>query len=68
MSGRIVDGERWIAERLKFLRELLAGDLSDAERRAVEGEIETLSKERGLTVAGRRRPGLLRRLRRLRRR
>ena len=63
MRDRIIDGERWIAERLKFLRELLAGDLSEAERAATEAEIEALSQERGLTSRGQR-AGWLRRLRR----
>jgi hypothetical protein len=69
MSGQIINGERWIKERLQFLRERLAdGELSDGERTAIETEIEVLSTERGLTTAGF--PafptGLLRRLRRKR--
>ncbi len=52
----IIDGERWIAERLRFPRDHLAGDLSDDERRAAEAEIEILSKERSLTVGGLRGP------------
>ena len=63
VRNRIIDGERWIAERLKFLRERLAGDLSESERAATEAEIEALSNERGLTSGGRR-AGWLRRLRR----
>ncbi len=62
--GQVVNGERWIAERLKFLRERLAGDPSAEERAALEAEIETLSNERGITVAGLRVPGFLRRFRR----
>ncbi len=50
----IIDGEGWIAARLAFLRERLAGDLSADERRAVETELEALSKERGLTSDGHR--------------
>ena len=46
MPGSVIDGEDWINKRLKFLRERLADDLADGERRAVEAEIETLSKER----------------------
>lgn len=66
MRGRIIDGESWIAQRLMFLRERLDGDLSDEERRAVEAEIEALSKETGIMPAGLRFPRLLRRLRRKR--
>jgi len=61
---RIVDGERWIVERMKFLRELLASELSDEERKAAEAELETLSRERGFTVRGHRVPRILRLLRR----
>jgi len=64
VRSRIIDGERWIAERMKFLRERLAEDLSDDERKALEAELEVLSRERGLTVGGRRMPRLLRRLKR----
>ncbi len=60
----IIDGDRWIAERLKFLRERLAGELSEAERTAAETEVELLSRERGLGAGGRRTPRILRRLRR----
>ena len=61
MQGNILDGDRWIAERLAFLRGLLEEELSDAQRRAVEDEIAVLSKERGITGAGRRRRGVLHR-------
>ena len=69
MSGPIINGERWIKERLQFLRERLAdGDLPDDERTAIETEIEVLSTERGISTAGF--PafptGFLRRLRRKR--
>jgi hypothetical protein len=40
-----IDGEGWIAERMKFLRERLTGELSDEDRQATESEIEVLSKE-----------------------
>jgi hypothetical protein len=61
----IIDGERWIQERLRFLRERLDTDGLDlAERTAIEDEIETLSKERGLTVGGHRSLALWRRWRR----
>ena len=58
----------WIAERLKFLRDRLAEELSADDRKAIEAEIEAeievLSRERGLTIGGRRIPRILRRLRR----
>ena len=62
--GDVIDGERWIAERLRFLRERRSGELSESERRAVEEEIRLLSKERGVTVGGRRSLRFLHRLRR----
>lgn len=68
MPGNIIDGERWIAERLSFLRARLAGELSEVERAQVEAEIALLSKERGMRADGRRPSRLLRRLRRLRQR
>jgi hypothetical protein len=46
----VIDGDRWIAERLKFLRGLLDGDISDEQRQAIESEIDVLRKERGLHV------------------
>ena len=49
---RIIDGERWIAERLAFLTERLAGELPVEERSAIEEEIEVLSKERGIAAGG----------------
>ena len=64
VGSGIIDGERWIAERLKFLRERLAQELPDDERKAIETEIEALSRESGLTAGGRRFPRILRRLRR----
>ena len=64
VRGRIIDGEGWIAERLKFLRERLAEDPPDDMRQAIEAEIRVLSREHGLTVGGRRLPWILRRLRR----
>ncbi len=60
----VVNGERWITERLKFLRARLAEHPPEPERLAIEAEIETLLKERGLLFAGLRSPGFLRRLRR----
>lgn len=61
---RIIDGERWIGERLAFLRERLAAQPPEDERRAMEAEIEVLSKERGITVGGLRAGPIVRRLRR----
>lgn len=66
MRERIIDGEGWIADRLKFLRERLSEDLSDDDRRAVEAEIEALSQEGGLMPGGWRFPRLFRPLRRRR--
>ena len=51
--GRIIDGERWIGERLTFLRERLAAGLTEEERSAVQAEIEVPSKERGMSLGGR---------------
>ena len=45
MSGRIIDRNRWLKDRLRFLNECLAGNPSDEERQAIEAEIEALSKE-----------------------
>ena len=43
----MISGDRWIAERLTFLRErLLDGEISDELRHAIESEIEVLRKER----------------------
>lgn len=64
--GQVVDGEGWIADRLKFLRERLAADPPADERAAIEAELEVLSTERGVTFAGVRMPLFLRRLRRRR--
>jgi hypothetical protein len=60
VRSRIIDGERWLAERLRVLRQRLTEQLSDDQRTAVEAEIEALSQERGLTVGGHRMPGLFR--------
>lgn len=64
VHGRIIDGERWITERLAFLRERLAAELADEERSAVQAEIEVLSKERGISLGGLRAGRMSRRLRR----
>jgi hypothetical protein len=61
----IVDGDRWIKDRLGFLRSLLEDDhrdLTEEQRAAIEAEMATLSKERGIHHGG---PGLPRGLRRL---
>jgi len=61
---RIIDGERWIAARLAFLQERLAGELTPDERRATEAEIDVLSEERGIASGGVRSGRIARRLRR----
>ncbi|HEV3363301.1 MAG TPA: hypothetical protein VG795_04050 [Acidimicrobiia bacterium] len=66
MGNRIIDGEDWIAKRLRFLRERLAGELPDEERGALDQEVEALSKESGVMPGGLRFPRLWRRLRRTR--
>ncbi|MDQ3945971.1 MAG: hypothetical protein M3357_12630 [Actinomycetota bacterium] len=48
----VIDGKRWIDERLKFLRERLGADPSDEERQSIETEIEALVAERRKTVPG----------------
>ena len=63
MYGSVVNGDRWIAQRLAHLRGLLDGDVSDEERKAIEAEIATLSQERGISLGGLRQPRLLRRWR-----
>jgi hypothetical protein len=65
-GNRIIDGEGWIAERLRFLRQRLTEELSEEERVATEAEIDTLSKEGGIMPGGLRFPRALRRLRRQR--
>jgi hypothetical protein len=52
----VMDGDRWIAERLEYLRGLLGGDISDEQRQTIEAEIEVLRKERGLHLGGFRMP------------
>lgn len=64
MRGHIIDGERWITERLTLLKERLAAQPGDDERRAIEAEIEILSKERGIGLGGLRGKRISRRLRR----
>lgn len=64
MPGQIIDGERWIAERLRFLRARLEEEISEDERRAVEEEVNLLTQEQGLRADGRRGSRILRRLRR----
>jgi hypothetical protein len=51
----MIDGDRWIARRLAFLRELLQTDPSPELRQAIEAEIAVLSKERGIQHGGPRR-------------
>lgn len=49
MSG-IVDGRRWVDQRVRHLEDLLhvdhPGELSDAQRQAVEAELEQLRRPR----------------------
>jgi len=52
VCAEIIDGERWISERLTFLRERLGTPLSADERCASEAEIEVLSKEREISLGG----------------
>jgi hypothetical protein len=59
----VINGDRWITERLKFLRARLADEIPAEERQAIEAEIETLSKEAGICMGGLRLPRFLRRLR-----
>ena len=60
--GGIIDGNRWIAARLAFLRQRLSEDPTQDERKAIEAEIEALSKEHGIRAGGRRVPRLFRRI------
>ena len=64
MHGRIIDGERWIAERLAFLRERLTAEPTIEERKGIECEIEALSREGGISFGGLRAGRIGRRLRR----
>lgn len=64
VNGRIIDGERWIAERLAFLRDRLTAELTVDQRSAIEAEIEALSKEGGISLGGLRAGRISRRLRR----
>ena len=48
----MIDGDRWISQRLAFLREALAGDLPDEQRQAIVEEIELLRNERGIHHGG----------------
>ena len=62
MPKRIIDGEPWLAERRRFLREQLeSGDLPDNQRTVIEAELNMLSEERGVQSAGYRWPRLWRR-------
>ncbi len=48
----VINGDRWIAERLAHLREMLDTDLADEQRQAFEDEIAVLENERGITCGG----------------
>jgi hypothetical protein len=63
VPGHVVNGDRWIAQRLAHLRELLDGELSDEQRKAIEAEIAALSRERGIALGGLRLPRFFRRWR-----
>ena len=52
MRNRVIDGDRWIAERIAYLSGLLEGELPPVHREAVETEIEKLKKERGYHIGG----------------
>jgi hypothetical protein len=40
-----VDRQKWIADRIRFLDAALEAGVTDAERSAIEAEIETLRRE-----------------------
>jgi hypothetical protein len=63
VNGNVVNGDRWISQRLAHLRELLAGEVSDEQRKAIEAEIAVLSRERGIALGGIRLPRFFRRWR-----
>jgi hypothetical protein len=48
MSG-VIDGRRWLQERLRNLQAQLDADPSDDQRQAIEAEIEKLRAEAGST-------------------
>jgi len=52
MSQGMIDGEQWIAERLAFLKEILATEVSDSQKDAIEAEIQALKHERGIRQGG----------------
>jgi hypothetical protein len=52
VESSIVDGSGWIAKRLTHLHNLLDGDASEEDRRAIEEEIAVLSKEQGFACGG----------------
>jgi hypothetical protein len=52
----MIDGDRWIAQRLAYLRAVLATDIPEDQRKAIEEEIEKLRKERGIHIGGFRLP------------
>ena len=56
MAAYVVNGDRWIAQRLAHLQNLLKSDLPEDQRTAVVEEIEALSKERGIVLGGLRLP------------
>jgi hypothetical protein len=44
VSG-IIEGRRWVQERLRHLRAALTTDITDDQRKAIEAEIEKLQGE-----------------------
>jgi hypothetical protein len=63
VHGHVVNGDRWIAQRLAHLRGLLDGEVSDEQRKTIEAEIAALSHERGIALGGLRLPRFFRRWR-----
>jgi hypothetical protein len=58
----VIDGDRWINERLGFLRGLLdENDLPEDQRTVVEAEIASLSKEKPIHHGGPRHVWVVRR-------
>ena len=52
MAEGVIDGDRWIAERIDYLKGLLEGELPDEHRRVVQAEMEKLRNERGYHLGG----------------
>jgi len=52
VPARIINGDQWIADRMATLKERLDAGTTDDERKALEAELDALSKERGLGCGG----------------